>query len=449
MRNRVGKFYDVGGTGSFGIAVKPEIGTDESEMSATAIITTPQWDRQNDSVDPMLLNLKNYTLNPVVFFDHGLQISQPIAKSDDENGKLWVFPSQAGVVAKSFFSQRNKISEQFFALVCDKILRGTSVRFSALEAPKKKSQGTAYGRTTLEEWSWTGLGVNPESVMEVVKKCMTPFSNTKIDGSVLKSMQSLVTMVPNGTRKVKSKLTATGNMLPNILEKPMAIKSTEPFGKQITEAIHSRLKSFSEELESTQLSLEHPGVVKLVDYVNGEVTSLRKAVQGSFQEHYPKSVMKGCGAEKEEMSVEKMMSDEEHMSKYSDEDKKKLEEDDSYQKSELKAYSEMMDRDKQEAKLKSFLQENSMDRHRFSATTSDLQELSQDMDLPESVRSRLKSIAAINSGIVNSALSQPSQPSGGNSSGEDDELETKRKSLAAELLETEKRLAELKPAPRP
>lgn len=187
------------GTGSLSIVRISAPHVNETEMSAVAIISTPKVDRAGHVVNPLGGDYSEYKKNPVVLWEHGLlrgDLSIPIARSEDADGELTVWPTAKGIKAKSFFSQRNKQSEQFFALIADKIIRATSVRFRPSETPVFKGGVKYYENWIFEEWSWTAFGVNPDAVADVVSKGR--LAGSQMDHSIMKS---LLAYMP--TRKVQ------------------------------------------------------------------------------------------------------------------------------------------------------------------------------------------------------------------------------------------------------
>ena len=64
QRNKLGTFFNL--DGSQGYTSVGSVGFDVNEMSATAVITTPAWDRTNDSLNPEGGSTEKYKSNPVV-----------------------------------------------------------------------------------------------------------------------------------------------------------------------------------------------------------------------------------------------------------------------------------------------------------------------------------------------------------------------------------------------
>ena len=143
-----------------------------SAMSATAIISTGTVDRDADLLEPSGIVLDNYRKNPVVLWEHGLgEVTIPIAKSEDPNGNLTVRVVGDTVEATSFFSNRSLVSEQIFQLIEDKIIRATSVQATPIDATPLRVDGLTGQHMhawELVEWSWTGVGINPEAIAKTL-----------------------------------------------------------------------------------------------------------------------------------------------------------------------------------------------------------------------------------------------------------------------------------------
>jgi len=446
MKSALGQIYSI--QKSHGLAITADnVGIDTNEMSATAIISTPTWDRQNDSVDPMGVCLKNYAVNPVVYFDHGQDITQPIARAEDNDGNLQVFPSDLGITSKSYFSKNNQVSSQFFHLVADKILRGTSIRFSPLAAPIRKGNRSRFNKTTMEEWSWTGLGVNPECVQGVIAKGM--LDSTPIETSVMKSLRALAPPVsPHGTKKSRnnSKVTFTGSMKPDILESYMQRKV---LGQQVMEAGHAKLSALRSELKSALILVENNKVNDVMATVLKSLDDASTTIKGGFAEAYPSAKLKAMDEDMDNMddgekAYEKMMADEEYMKMYSDDDRQKMMDDSEYRAEMVKMYREKMADMTEENRVKSFLAIN--DKHRWDTTglVANLNEIAEADDLPERYKSALGNYAKSLSSIVKSAMEH--KPSESNEPKIEDD--PKYKSLTAMIGKLQEKIKEMAPAQR-
>lgn len=430
QKNRVGSFYDIADAKA--IATLPNVGVDENEMTATAVITTPTWDRQHDSVNPLGGMFDEYAKNPVVYFDHGLTITEPIACTDDKEGKLWLTPSDSGIVAKAHFSNRNKLSEQMFFLVADRILRGASLRFKPTEAPIRKSQGNRFEKWKMEEWSFTGLGVNPDCVADVLRKGR--INNSSIDEGIMKSLRAYAPPPsPRGTQVRGNKLIATGSMMPKSLEKSMKL-----LGQQVMESAHTHLSDLNSKLKASLKLVENPKVKEVMDSVEKSIADTLVLIEGGYNESY-RSSLKCCNAVKE-----KMFTDEGHMKSYSDEDRKRLEDDEDYLKSELESY-EKANEVSDEEKMKSFLVTAPAERFKLSGLAVRLDEIATDESVPDHLRSSLKSMINGIGSIVQSALTTETQSQKPVENKPEDSV---KKSLLAEIADLKKQIETAIPCSR-
>jgi hypothetical protein len=196
---------------SVGIDTQAAVSVNEGLMSATAVISTPTVDRVRDLLVPRGCQLENYKKNPVVFWDHGFSLTLPIAKSEDPNGNHTVAISDSEVMATSYFSQKMLEARQIFELIVDGIIRATSVRMT----PKKSAylyddddSVCKVDEWELEEWSWVGIGCNPDAIGGVVSK-------NRLDGKpiaepIMKSLQLWLPpkkiIVPGATLKGTKKM---------------------------------------------------------------------------------------------------------------------------------------------------------------------------------------------------------------------------------------------------
>ena len=262
-------------------------GTDSGEMSASAIITTPAFDRENDSLNPMGATTKNYSMNPVVLWNHGFNHDLPIGISEDRNGDLTLRATKSGITATCFFSKSLKLANQVFNLVEEKIVRATSVRFTPNEPPVRKAKGLFYPSWDMEEWSWTTIGVNPEAVREVFSKGR--LAGSPICTSLMKSFSPMLPSKRDGVVQRGPKQVFTGGWLD--LTKGRDMKQT-PFGAQVLMATHCSLKSLESNLKSAMNTLEHPRVSQRLAAILKSVEEMEEEVEGTYDEEYPDEEMK-------------------------------------------------------------------------------------------------------------------------------------------------------------
>lgn len=147
----------------------------QADLSVPATICTPAVDREDESINPDGVEFTEYARNPVVLWEHGFcpEIPLPIARSTDGNGVLSVRKSPGLIDATAYFSERDKTSYQIFGLIADKIIRATSIHVIPTPGTvQKRFVGgrtvTVYPQSSLLEWSFGCLGVNPESVAKTM-----------------------------------------------------------------------------------------------------------------------------------------------------------------------------------------------------------------------------------------------------------------------------------------
>ena len=213
---RAGSAYKLDGAPSLLAVdrVSSDIRVDGGNMSATAIISTPVTDRDGDVIIQEGLDFTNYKRNPVVFFNHQAW-PLPVGKSEDREGMSTVIVAQNQTVATCYFSQHSKEAEQVFSLVADGTLRSTSVGFLVKRAtplaglsepmfglprqmPSNPMRGYRIDAAEVTEWSWVGIGANPEAVLihlskgmiagqqieERLRLALQPFAATKSSSTV-------------------------------------------------------------------------------------------------------------------------------------------------------------------------------------------------------------------------------------------------------------------------
>lgn len=151
---------------------------DGGMMSATAVICTPAVDNDSEIIMPGGIDIESrYRANPVVLWEHGAEpaLPTPIAKCEHPDGTLALEQSAEELVGTSYFTPHNQCSEQIFALIDEGIVRATSVRVDpdpdAMTYKKIDDKNVlVMKRSTLIEWSWCCMGVNPEAVRKTLDR---------------------------------------------------------------------------------------------------------------------------------------------------------------------------------------------------------------------------------------------------------------------------------------
>ena len=152
------------------------LGTDDSMMVASAVISTESLDRSGDVMRSLGCNIEDYKNNPVVLFGHGLVIPHPIGQArEGPGGEIWVYPEKNRVWAKCRFSESCKEGKQFYGMVKEGVLNATSVGWHPIKAQRRdldhnsepgtvQVQGWMVAEWALLEWSWCPIGMNPETL---------------------------------------------------------------------------------------------------------------------------------------------------------------------------------------------------------------------------------------------------------------------------------------------
>jgi hypothetical protein len=162
--------------------------TQPTKMSADFIVLTRQREPNRhgnivqiaDGENGRGLMLDHYRTNPVVLFDHGLNMTLPIGTSESSDGKLNVRLTKNRATARAYFSQSLPEAATIYALIDEGILRTASVQFLPKRARKlsiKQRQdlgddevslvdgaGLDYTESDLLEWSVVSIPADPGAV---------------------------------------------------------------------------------------------------------------------------------------------------------------------------------------------------------------------------------------------------------------------------------------------
>jgi hypothetical protein len=312
---------------------------DRTRMSATATISDATIDRVGDVLLPQGCVLDDYRRNPVCLWNHGLDHSVPFAigKAEDENGNLAIQITETEVIGTTYFAKSNPIAVQIFQLIDEGVIKAVSVRETPLEQKQIFRNGqnvTLVPRWTLEEFSWTNVGVNPSAVrktlsrnrldgkpiLEPIYKSLTAtlpqkpatshggFVEQPAMASKLKSEDS--EMDDDDTTKTAAETPADEK--PNDGEKPAeasedkpkenpddVMKDDEPkvgdpnedakLGRQAIGYVDDGCKSLRGTIRSCCKSMEEPDVKAHLEALHDTLGEHSTALQGLRQEKYPMS----------------------------------------------------------------------------------------------------------------------------------------------------------------
>lgn len=324
-------------TDAYGMATVGKPYVNREEMSAWATISTATPDRVGDVLVPRGIVLDQFSKNPSCYWSHGLDtgMTLPIGIAKHPDGSIAIDVSDEKVVGKTYFAQRNPIAVQIFHLIDDGVIVATSVRETPISSHKGFMNGERVeivDKWRLEEFSWTGLGVNPDAVAKAV-------SRNRIDGRPLHAsiMKSLTAALP------EKPATSIGGFV----EKPMSTLKTDPnemssdgnpvnsniksdsppdkdeekkpadevaddkkepaaevepggdapgdpdedqkLGRQSIQYAHDSIKSLRGNLRSAMKCMEHPEVKDGLQGVHDELGKSKDALEGMREDHYPTS----------------------------------------------------------------------------------------------------------------------------------------------------------------
>lgn len=277
---------------------------DRAGVWARAIISTATEDRVGDILNPRGCQLKNYRQNPVVMWGHGLEgITTPIGASVDPMGNLTVEVGDEFVLATSYFAQNSKEAMDIFGLICDGVVRATSVRETPIAFKKSWIGGrqvTQVDRWDLEEWSWCAIGVNPDAV---AKAMQTKYDGRRLSPSIMKSLNAVMPAKRVQGRGMETTMKKDGEK--EIPDEEMPAEDAEetggdagqdasqqPYGAQMISAFHSALSSIVKKAEMGMGAMEHPEATPSMRSALDSVKDAMTALKGSYSSCYPKSQLK-------------------------------------------------------------------------------------------------------------------------------------------------------------
>lgn len=186
-----GRVYKrAGRDGGLGLDLIADPVTDAKAMTATAIICTSDVDRDGEVIIPGGVGVTDYVKNPIVLWEHGFNynVPAPVAKCEHPDGSLALSISKDAIEATSYFTNRNRDSEQIFALVDEGIVRATSIHVYPDYTKVRQHGGVVvYPESEICEWSWCMLGVNPEAVRKAIDR--NRLAGSQISEGLLKSLK--------------------------------------------------------------------------------------------------------------------------------------------------------------------------------------------------------------------------------------------------------------------
>lgn len=179
---------------------------DTRKMCISHVLVTPTPDLQGDVVVPSGGMLDAHRKTPTVLFDHGVNYQLPIAKACDRHGMYTVRKSKNVVTASTYFTNKDKASDQLFTLAAEGMINGWSAGFfpiqnavTCIRKPVAKSDRGAYrfDKWWLKEYSLTPDPVNRECLTIKVEKSMSslhPQLLLAFEPHLLKTNSSTITV---------------------------------------------------------------------------------------------------------------------------------------------------------------------------------------------------------------------------------------------------------------
>lgn len=211
------------------------------------------------------------------------------------------------MTADSFFTNKVRESEQIFALIEEKIVRGTSVRVDPdYSKVVKKGLVTVYPVSSLIEWSWLALGCNPEAVAKALGR--GTLAGSSICEPLLKTLKPLLpkrmnlwspgenTMATDKTKALpcddKTKAidpaapppAAPPPAAPDTASEPaLEEPSTDSPSGQVLSAIHSSIAGLLANIAAAANTYENPDAMSFVnDTLVPALTDLASQVDAAY-----------------------------------------------------------------------------------------------------------------------------------------------------------------------
>jgi len=316
MRKRLGTIYKFAGSPALAGAGRIT-DVDTSRRTASAVISTPAPDRVRDSLNPLGCSLDEYQTNPVVFWEHGKVLTKPIGTSQDPNtGRLAVQKTQSNVTATCWFTDKFLEAEQIFELVAEGTVRATSVRFTPVTQPVVRKSDTYFDEWMLLEWSWVGIGCNPEAIAATVAKGQ--LAGRKIVPSIAKSLELYLPkrniQVPGFKAmeyeemedEMESEMPEDEGMTTEDAPQEEEETPAKGYGAQLMEAAYKAVSELYGNMEQGMGPLENPAVKEAMSAIMENLGQIKLAMEGAYSENYKAKlgeVCASCGQEQDEEAM--------------------------------------------------------------------------------------------------------------------------------------------------
>jgi hypothetical protein len=272
---------------------------------ASAVISTPAPDRVRDSLNPLGCSLDEYQTNPVVFWEHGKVLTKPVGTSEDPNtGRLAVQKTQSNVVATCWFTDKFLEAEQIFELVAEGRFERPQSGSAPVTQPVVRKSDTYFDEWMLLEWSWVGIGCNPEAIAATVAK--GKLAGRQIVPSIAKSLELYL---PKRKIQVPGfKAMEYEDEMEDEMEDSSEGMTTEDgpkeeeempakgYGAQLMEAAYKAVSELYGNMEQGMGPLENPAVKEAMSSIMESLGQIKLAMEGAYSENYKAKLGEVCAS---------------------------------------------------------------------------------------------------------------------------------------------------------
>lgn len=313
MRKRLGQIYKFAGSPALAGAGRIT-DVDTHSRTATAVISTPAPDRVRDSLNPLGCSLDEYERNPVVFWEHGKALTKPVGTSESPSGQLSIIKTPTEVRGTCWFTDKFLEAEQIFELVAEGTVRATSVRFTPVTQPVVRKSDTYFDEWMLLEWSWVGIGCNPEAIAATVAK--GKLAGKPIVAGIAKSLELYLPkrkiQVPGfkameyEAEEMETEETPEGMTTEDAPEQEEETAEAKGYGAQLMEAAYKALSELYANMETGMGPLENPTVKEAMNSIMENLSQIKLAMEGAYSENYKAKlgeVCASCGQEQDEEAM--------------------------------------------------------------------------------------------------------------------------------------------------
>lgn len=314
MRKKLGQIYKFAGSPALAGAGRIT-DVDTHSRKATAVISTPAPDRVRDSLNPLGCSLDEYERNPVVFWEHGKVLTKPIGTSENPaTGQLSIIKTNSEVLGTCWFTDKFLEAEQIFELVAEGTVRATSVRFTPVTQPVVRKSDTYFDEWMLLEWSWVGIGCNPEAIAATVAKGR--LAGKPIVAGIAKSLELYLPkkkiQVPGfkameyEAEEMETEETPEGMTTEDAPEQEEEVAENKGYGAQLMEAAYKALSELYTNMETGMGPLENPTVKEAMTAIMDNLSQIKLAMEGAYSENYKAKlgeVCQSCGQEQDEEAM--------------------------------------------------------------------------------------------------------------------------------------------------